>query len=121
MLSLLFRAARRVERILGESLMQCLGRISFSWYLWAWPLLVLVPMVARHSLSWQWRVAVVWASIALAILSYFLFEDGPRRLVPPALPWFGLSALATAVTTAAALVVIAAPPDRPAVTSVVAC
>ena len=41
-------ARRRVERILGESLMQCVGRVSFSWYLWSLPVLVIPAMIAGH-------------------------------------------------------------------------
>ena len=59
--------ARRIERILGESLLQCLGRIAFSWYLWHWPLLVITALVVGHPLSWQLRLVVVWVSVAVAI------------------------------------------------------
>ena len=40
-----------VERLLAEPLMQVLGRISYSWYLWHWPLLVIVPMAVGGTSS----------------------------------------------------------------------
>ena len=63
-------ARRRVERILGESMMQCLGRVSYSWYLWHWPMLIITPMIVGHALGWPARALVVWLSLLVAIGSY---------------------------------------------------
>jgi peptidoglycan/LPS O-acetylase OafA/YrhL len=70
---------RPVERVLGEPLMQCLGRVSYSWYLWHWPILVLAPMALHRTLEWPDRVAVVWLSLVAAILSYFVVEQPLRQ------------------------------------------
>jgi peptidoglycan/LPS O-acetylase OafA/YrhL len=100
----------RVERILGESLMQCIGRISYSWYLWHWPMLIMVPIMVGHSLTWPVRVLLVWLSVVVALLSYFYIEDPARRLSLPALPWLGIGAVLSAAVVCAGLVVIANPP-----------
>jgi peptidoglycan/LPS O-acetylase OafA/YrhL len=98
-------ARRPVERILGEPLMQCLGRVSYSWYLWHWPLLVLAPMVLHRALDWPDRVIVVWLSLVAAILSYFVVEEPLRHFGRSV--WngfalgFGLSASVVAVSVAA--------------------
>ena len=94
-------APRRIERVLGESLLQCLGRISFPWYLWQWPLLALAPVVSGRPLTWQFRLALIWIAIALAIGSYFLF-DQPRRTT--SLTTAGIGALVLAVALPALVV-----------------
>ena len=95
----------RTERILGEPSLQCLGRVSYSWYLWHWPMLILAPYVVGHSLSWIERIVVVWLSLTAAVLSFFLIEDPARRLEAGNLKWFasGLG-LSASVVTACALV-----------------
>ncbi len=71
---------RGVERILGEPLLQCVGKVSYSWYLWHWPMLIMTPMIVGHPLSWLGRVCVVWLSLVTAIASYFFVENPVRRL-----------------------------------------
>jgi peptidoglycan/LPS O-acetylase OafA/YrhL len=78
-----------VERILGEPLMQCLGRVSYSWYLWHWPMLVLIPYALGHDLTVVERVGVVWLSLAAAVASYFAVENTARRLALPNRGWLG--------------------------------
>lgn len=97
---------RRVERILGESLMQCLGRISYSWYLWHWPMLIMTPIIVGHALSWPQRAVLVWASVVVAICSYHFIEDPGRRVKLGALPWLGVGAVLSAAVVCAGLVVI---------------
>lgn len=95
----------RTERILGEPSLQCLGRVSYSWYLWHWPMLILAPYVLGHSLSWLERIVVVWLSLTAALISFFVVEDPARRLNLGNLKWFGSGLMLSAsVVTACALV-----------------
>jgi peptidoglycan/LPS O-acetylase OafA/YrhL len=96
---------RRVERLLGEPLMQCVGRVSYSWYLWHWPMLVLAPQLLGHPLTAVQRLVVVWISLAAAVLTYFIIEDPARALQFGNARWIanGL-ALSGAVAAAGALV-----------------
>jgi peptidoglycan/LPS O-acetylase OafA/YrhL len=71
--------ARRIERILGEAFTQCLARVSLSWYLWHWPLLVLAPSVVGQPLGPAGRGVVVWLSLVVAVGSYFTLEAPLRR------------------------------------------
>lgn len=55
------------------------GRISYAWYLWHWPCLVVVALLADGSpTAWQLLLAVV-ASLVLSVVSHVLVEDPVRR------------------------------------------
>ena len=66
---------------------QVIGRVSYSWYLWHWPVLVLAPAIAGHSLSVADDVGLAALSLLVSMVSFALVER-PLR----ASPW--LSALA---------------------------
>jgi peptidoglycan/LPS O-acetylase OafA/YrhL len=70
---------RRVERMLGEALMQCIGRVAYSWFLWSWPMLVLAPLAVGHPMTGAQRGVVVWLSLLVAVASYFALEARARR------------------------------------------
>jgi peptidoglycan/LPS O-acetylase OafA/YrhL len=78
---------------------QWLGDISYSVYLWHWPLIVLVPDATGHPLTWADRGAIVAATLLLAWLTKLLVEDrfrAARWAVPLRKP-FVLAAAAMAV------------------------
>jgi len=54
------------------------GAISYSLYLWHWPLIVLVPFVTGQSLGGWSSVAVLIAAIVCATLSFHLIENPVR-------------------------------------------
>ena len=98
------------RRILGESLLQCIGRISYSWYLWHFPMLILAPMVVGHPLDTMQRVEVVWLSMVAAIITYFAIEDSGRKIGKANWQWFaGGTAISGAVVAAGALVIMNLP------------
>ena len=68
--------------ILGLSPMQAIGRISYSWYLWHWPVLVLTPALLGHPLGLAARVAAALASGGLAVLT-LRFIENPLRFAAP--------------------------------------
>jgi peptidoglycan/LPS O-acetylase OafA/YrhL len=54
------------------------GRISYSLYLWHWPLVVIVPIALGHPLGWKSKVAVLVVSLALAAATTVWFEEPLR-------------------------------------------
>jgi peptidoglycan/LPS O-acetylase OafA/YrhL len=66
-------AALRLAPVVG------LGRISYSLYLWHWPLLVLAADVAQQPLGNFQRLGLVALSLVLATLSWRFVEQSFRR------------------------------------------
>ncbi len=67
------------EFLLGIGVMQLLGRLSFSLYLWHWPLIAIATERAGHSLSHL--TALMWVAVAvvLSFVTYTLVENPIRR------------------------------------------
>ena len=96
------------ERLLKVWPMRWTGRISYSLYLWHWPLLILMPDAVGHPLTLAERCAAISAAVLLSALTYVLVEQPfQRRRILVTKPHRGL-ALGTgliAAAVAAALVV----------------
>jgi peptidoglycan/LPS O-acetylase OafA/YrhL len=54
---------------------QWLGGISYSVYLWHWPMIVLLPHVSGGELGWLDKVVILAATLILATLSKTFIED----------------------------------------------
>ena len=87
-----------VSRFLGLWPLRMVGRVSYGWYLWHWPVLVIVQQSVEAWLPLSTRLWCVTASFGLAILSYAVVER-PIRISRSLVlrPAFSL-ALAAAVT-----------------------
>lgn len=68
-------------RLLGTAPMKAIGRVSYSWYLWHWPLLVFAPLVVGHPIGLAGKVTAVLIAAALAVLTMRLIEN-PLRFAP---------------------------------------
>ncbi|HTY34208.1 MAG TPA: acyltransferase, partial [Mycobacterium sp.] len=73
--------AQGCGRVLGLSPMRAIGRISYSWYLWHWPVLVLAPALLGHPLGLAARLAAALISGGLAVLTLRVLEN-PLRFAP---------------------------------------
>jgi hypothetical protein len=93
-------ATQGCGRVLGLSPMRAIGRVSYSWYLWHWPVLVLAPALLGHSLGLAARLAAALLSGGLAVLT-LRFIENPLRFAAPlrrsALGSLALGGAATAV------------------------
>lgn len=71
-------ATMGAARVLSLRPMQAVGRVSYSWYLWHWPVLLLGATLLDTKSGWT-RLALVVVSLLLATLSYRCFETPIRR------------------------------------------
>jgi peptidoglycan/LPS O-acetylase OafA/YrhL len=89
-----------VGGLLSVAPMRAVGRISYSWYLWHWPVLVLAPFILGHPLGLEARGIAALLAAGLAWLTTRYVEN-PLRFAPNIRnsPWrsLGLGALATAI------------------------
>jgi peptidoglycan/LPS O-acetylase OafA/YrhL len=98
--------------VLGVRPMRAIGGLSYSWYLWHWPVLTIGRSVADHPLGPWLGVALAAASLLPAWLSLRLLENPvrfhaalrrrPRR-------GLALGAALSAVTVGAAVIVMGLP------------
>jgi len=94
------------QRLLSLPPATFMGKISYSLYLWHWPVLVLLgPMVEFGGAG---RLGLVFLSIGLATLSWWFVERPFRRLTPSAksrtvLAWSLAGGLALAIPATMAL------------------
>jgi hypothetical protein len=76
------------ERLLSLPPFRWLGTISYSLYLWHWPILILAADAAGKS-SLPFRQNAGWLIVALgaSVATYFLIENPFRRFRLPRIPW----------------------------------
>jgi peptidoglycan/LPS O-acetylase OafA/YrhL len=66
---------RRSEIILDNCVMQWVGKVSYQWYLWHWPILILAPYVWPHvTYSWEVKLGLVIISLSLAAGTYYALD-----------------------------------------------
>ncbi|MGJ7440576.1 acyltransferase family protein [Aquipuribacter sp. MA13-6] len=66
-------------RLLSVGPMRTIGRLSYGWYLWHWPVLLLAPRVLGAEPGLLLGLALAGLSLALAAVTYALLEDPVRR------------------------------------------
>ena len=99
--------AQGVGRVLALPPMRAIGRVSYSWYLWHWPVLVLAAPLVGHPLGLAERLATVVISGGLAVLT-LRFIENPLRFAPSLRRSGGRSlALGGAATAVAVCVCVA--------------
>ena len=95
------------EKLLGTPPFQRVGAWSYSWYLWHWPALVLVPAVLGHALSELEAGAVALVSLGVAVMSFVLLERPIRRIqIVVRRPGLGLGAAGLLAAIAVAIVAV---------------
>ncbi|MGL5857635.1 MAG: acyltransferase family protein [Angustibacter sp.] len=99
--------AASVTRLVRGRLVQGLGRVSYGWYLWHWPVLVLAPALFGRRMQWWEDLQLAAIALWLAVLSYWILEAPALRLRLRRLRWFvaGLGLSLTAAATAAVVIV----------------
>ncbi len=67
-----------VGRVLCRSAMRAIGRVSYSWYLWHWPVLLLMPQLLGEPAGLPARLTATAVSGGLAVLTLHLVENPGR-------------------------------------------
>jgi peptidoglycan/LPS O-acetylase OafA/YrhL len=105
--------------LLDTAALRLAGRLSYSWYLWHWPVLVLAAEVAGP-LDLPARLALVAASGLLAAVTLRQLEDPVRQSAALSARPGQVLAGALALTAAAAALLVAAPALLPTPSGAVA-
>nr|WP_231984578.1 acyltransferase family protein [Mycobacterium sp. 852014-52144_SCH5372336] len=98
-------------RVLSLSPMRAIGRVSYSWYLWHWPVLLLAPPLLDRPLGLTGRLIAALISLVLAVLTLHLIENPLRfsagiRRSPARSLALGAAATAVAVSVCVALLIV---------------
>lgn len=75
-------AGNPVTSLLGTAPFQFFGKISYSLYLWHWPILILIPLAIDAESSILLNVVLLVGAVALAQLSYAYVEEPVRNAKP---------------------------------------
>ncbi len=89
---------------------QWIGKLSYAWYLWHWPLLVLVPGAFTTEVSWIHRLEISGVALFLAAVSHFLIEAPTLRMHLHKPRWFTTGIALQGATTAVAFVIASSVP-----------
>ncbi len=96
-----------VGRVLSLSTMTAVGRVSYSWYLWHWPVLLLMPRLLGEPPGLPSRLAAIIVSAGLAVITLHLVENPCRfaaRLRRSAAGSLAVGGAVTAVTVCVSLI-----------------
>lgn len=94
-----------LRRVASVRLVQWLGDVSYSVYLWHWPLVVCVPFILIGWSGLSRGVVIVGASLVLAAITRTLVEVPLHRTVAPGATRAQVLTCAAAVTAVCVLVV----------------
>ena len=67
-----------VGRVLCRPAMRAVGRVSYSWYLWHWPVLLLMPPLLGVPAGLAGRLSAILVSAGLAVITLHLVENPGR-------------------------------------------
>lgn len=65
-------------RLLCRPAMRGIGRLSYSWYLWHWPVLLLMPPLLGEPAGMPARLTAIFLSAGLAVITMHLVENPGR-------------------------------------------
>ncbi len=68
-----------VAVVLGRQPLRLVGDLSYAFYLWHWPLLVIAAQYAGHPLSTLQNVALLAAAFVVSYVTYKLYENPLRH------------------------------------------
>jgi peptidoglycan/LPS O-acetylase OafA/YrhL len=69
-----------LQTVLGHGVLQYLGKLSYSWYLWHWPM-ILMAEACFPDLTWRGRLFPAAIALGLAQITFWILEK-PVRVSP---------------------------------------
>lgn len=96
------RSRHIVHLLFAWAPLRWLGSVSYSLYLWHWPVIVILTPEVTTLSGWPWTALVCLVSVALATASTLLVENPIRRR-----PTWTTGRLGVVVTVAAVLALVA--------------
>ena len=69
--------------LIGRRPFQFVGRISYSWYLWHWPVFIFLPLVLGHRSTTANTLVAIVISFTLASISFAVVEQPFRKNFRP--------------------------------------
>jgi peptidoglycan/LPS O-acetylase OafA/YrhL len=89
------------ERLIGLPPFRWLGKVSYSLYLWHWPILILTAEhVGKTTLGLSTNLVLVGVALAVSVVTYFVIENPIRQSRLPSLVSVTLGVVLIAVTLA---------------------
>jgi peptidoglycan/LPS O-acetylase OafA/YrhL len=94
------------KAVLAARPMQGLGKVSYAWYLWHWPLIILAPMVtSRYQFGWLRNCEMMVLALWLAILTFYVIETPSVRGRLVRSRWLAIGLIAPTMLAGCAVVV----------------
>jgi len=93
------------RRLLSMPPLVFVGKVSYSWYLWHWPLLSFLHIICGNNLPSAAPFLAIALAFAAAVLSYFFVEQPFRKSALPPAPLLIRYALVSATMLVACAVI----------------
>jgi peptidoglycan/LPS O-acetylase OafA/YrhL/cellulose synthase/poly-beta-1,6-N-acetylglucosamine synthase-like glycosyltransferase len=98
------KTAGSAEILLDRRPMQGIGAVSYSWYLWHWPFVILAPFLFKFQFGWGTNLQLMVLALWVATLSYWVIESPVRRTHLRKLLWTSLGLGMSATVAVVALI-----------------
>lgn len=103
---------RSPAHVLGHQVAQFLGKHSYTWYLWHWPVIVLLPhIIGVHEPTWPLLLATTPLSLVMAVGTHYAVELPSGRSPMSAVAWLPTGAGFVTVVVVAGLLSAAIGPS----------